>query len=191
MVFGKDKARYQAELELLVNSVPFVPAISMELQNGSQETSSSCYVLPVDIFDGRIYGFFDTEWGRSEVIIGLVHKPQPLKKDYYTFCENGLLTPTICRDDTYYLPLRKTGLTTRSSPILSVIGITGSQGLYPLLFVFDTDEGYKANGIALQTANSPTYPLRNLNIDKDPRNLLSKFMEQFKNRALFSTRTLH
>jgi hypothetical protein len=154
----------ESALERALLSTPFSGEIKFNytgtVKNKDTATASSVYLLPVDSHEGVIYGYFTIDGKLAEVPIGVLRKNNFLFKEHFRPSLNGGIVKQNKPDEgILYLPLKLTDLVLalgepkegtfvphEGSPF-SVFGIEGSQGVQPLIFVSETENGIMCRGI--------------------------------------------
>ncbi len=154
----------ESELEKALQSVPFGGEVKFSYNGQGTEkekaVTSPIYLLPVDAHGGVIYGYFMMDGKLAEVPIGFLRRNNFLSKDHFRPSLDGSMVKQNAPDDgVLYLPLKLTDLVLavgsetegkfvpKDGSPFPMFGVEGAHGIYPLIFVSDTEERIMCKGL--------------------------------------------
>ena len=163
-LFTFEHSEQYSELEKALQGVPFSGEVRFSYSGRKgekdKETASPVYLLPVDAHNKVIYGYFIIDGKLAEVPLGFSRKNNFLSVEHFRLHLNGeVIKENESCKGVLHLPLKLTDLVLDvgakkegqwvnwdGSPF-SVFGVNGSQGIYPLIFVSDAEEGIMCKGL--------------------------------------------
>lgn len=141
------------------------------------------YLLPVDVHDNNIYGYFSIDGKLGEVQLGFSRKKNFLSKEYFKLNVNGLPIGEKRAENRLYLPLKLTDLLLNLVTIdngkeiptegfpFSAFGVEGLRGRYPLILVSETEDRIICKGL-YQTKEGQLSSYNHATPDRAIRNFL-------------------
>ncbi len=157
----------ESELEKALQGIHFGREVrfgySGQGKEQQKQTTSPVYLLPLDVHNGVIYGYFMLDEKLVEVPIGFLRRNNFLFKEHFNpNLDGNLVKENGSRERTLYLPLKLTDLVMdigiekdekwvahEGSPF-PLFGVEGSQGTYPLILVSETEERIICKGMYKQ-----------------------------------------
>jgi hypothetical protein len=154
-IFRSGTAEDEAKLEQILKAIPFASDIEFSYDG----KISPAYLLPVDSRRDEIFGLFLKEGTLIEVSFGFLQKYSFLQKNRYHLDMDGNLSKAKQNNEIIYLPLKLTEITLpighnkngKFTPLdgspFPIYGVEGSNYLYPLICVTETEKGIQSRGI--------------------------------------------
>ncbi len=148
-----DYIRRASMLEEMLVELPFSGEACIDLlsgNDGENQHQTPFYMLPVNSIEGMVYGILPAGGELEEARIGFQRRRPFAIVNYFEPTPDGRIEGVGFDENTLYLPVVPTGhlvkIGRRSEPF-PVMGIDGSNGIYPLLLASKTEEGMQYKGL--------------------------------------------